>query len=253
MSELPTVPPAAPPAPAAAEPLAIQTTDTGRAARKLLAREVQAALLDIQDELAANPDAYPARTRTLSADGSIRVYSHPDPVLEVTFQVDAAARILRLTHFAAPTVPVTKRVFISYSHQDQDWLVKIKKFLVPLEDQGLIRLWVDTEITAGTPWLQEIQTQLKGAKVAVLLLTQNFLSSPFIKQEELDVLLKAAQEGGCMIFWIAVSSSTYEDTPLKWIQSANPPDRPLDMMTPAEQNKVLVEIYRKMKTAVAPG
>jgi hypothetical protein len=59
-----------------------------------------------------------------------------------------------------------------------------------------------------------------------------------------------AQDRGCLIFWIAVSSTTLEDSPLARFQGANRPDTPLDLLTEPEQNKIFTEIYRKMRAAV---
>ena len=62
--------------------------------------------------------------------------------------------------------------------------------------------------------------------------------------------MEAAANRGCLIFWIAVSSSTVEDFPLAKFQGAISPGLPLDLMPEPEQNKVLADIYRKMKAAV---
>ncbi len=209
------------------------------------------ALFDILDALAANPDAFPSRTRPISRDGRVRLYSHPSPALQVTYEVDAERRVLYLLHFVAPKVQVTKPVFISYSHKDAKWLVKLKQFLQPLEDQDLIRVWDDTEIRPGSQWLGEIDKALQSARVAVFLVTQDFLNSPFIRAKELPALLEAANNRGCLIFWIAVTSTTFEDSPLAKIQGAISPTAPLDLMPEPEQNKVFIEIYRKMKDAVS--
>jgi hypothetical protein len=50
---------------------------------------------------------------------------------------------------------------------------------------------------------------------------------------------------------IAVSSSSFEDSPLARFQWAIPPNTPLDLMSDAEQSKALTKIYRKMKIAVS--
>jgi hypothetical protein len=233
------------------EPYAIQYSESGRASRKELPPEAIAALFDVQDALAANPDAFPGRVRAISRDGSIRLYSHPSPPLQVTYEVDTSRRVLYLQHFVAPKVQVTKPVFISYSHKDAKWLEKLKQFLRPLEDQELIRVWDDTEIRVGSDWLGDIRKALESARVAVFLITQNFLDSPFIKEHELPELVEAANDRGCLIFWIQVSSTTFEDSPLAKFQGVIPPNRPPDLMTDAEQSKVLVDIYRKMKEAVS--
>ena len=87
--------------------------------------------------------------------------------------------------------------------------------------------------------------------MAVFLVTQNFLDSPFIREKELPALIEAATNRGCLIFWIAVSSSTIADSPLAKFQGAISPNSPLDLMSEPEQAKVLVEICEKMKAAVS--
>jgi TIR domain len=230
---------------------AIQYSESGRASRKELPPEAMAALFDILDALAANPDAFPGRVHAISLDGKIRLYSHPSPPLQVTYQVDTSRRVLYLLHFVAPKLQVTKPVFISYSHEDAKWLEKLRQFLRPLEEQELIRVWDDTEIRPGSDWLGEIRKALESARVAVFLVTQELLDSPFIRSDELPALLEAAKNKGCLIFWIAVSSSTVADSPLAKFQGAISPTEPLDLMSEPQQNKVLVEISRKMKEAVS--
>jgi hypothetical protein len=62
----------------------------------------------------------------------------------------------------------------------------------------------------------------------VFLVTQNFPGSEFIRQKELPVLLEKAKNRGCVIFWIAVSSSTVADSDLSPFEGANDPNQPLD-------------------------
>lgn len=234
----------------ATDSYAIQYSESGKASRKDLPPEAMALLFDILDVLAANPDAFPGRVRPISLDGRVRLYSHPSPPLQVTYEVDTARRVLHLLHFVAPKLQVTKPVFISYSHRDAKWLEKLRQFLRPLEERELISVWDDTEIRVGSEWLSEIHKALESARVAVFLVTQNFLDSPFIREKELPALIEAATNRGCLIFWIAVSSATIEDSPLAKYQGAILPGSPLDLMSEAEQNKVLTAIYRKMKAAV---
>jgi hypothetical protein len=232
------------------EPYAIQYSESGKESRKNLPPETMAAFNDILDTLAANPDAFPGRIREISRDGKVRLYKHPSPALEVTFEVDASRRVLFLFHFVAPKVQITKPVFISYSHQDAEWLTKLRRFLRPLEERSLIRVWDDTLIRPGSEWLDEIETALSSARVAVFLVTQNFLDSPFIRSTELPALLEGATSRGCLIFWIAVSSSTFGDSPLARIQGAIPPGMPLDRLPESEQNALFLQIYEKMRDAV---
>ena len=230
---------------------AIQQSETARKSRKDLPRETLLVLFDVLDRLAEDPDAYPGRTAPISRDGRIRVYTHPSPPLQITFEVIEDQRVLYLMHFVSPQVQITKPVFISYSHQDREWLAKLKLFLRPMEDQGLLQVWDDSDIKPGARWADDIKAALDGARIAVFLVTQNFLNSNFIREKELPTLLKNAQDRGCLIFWVAVSASTVDDSEIGRFQAANDPNQPLDSLSSSEQNRVLKQIYDRMKDAVA--
>ncbi len=229
---------------------AVQQSDAAKKSRKELPRETLLVLFDVLDKLAENPDAFPARTLPISRDGRIRVYTHPSPALQITFEVLEDTRVLYLLHFVAPQVQVTRPVFVSYSHKDAEWLAKLRMFIRPLEDQGMLRVWDDTDIKPGAVWMDEIRQSLDSARVAVFLITQNFLNSEFIRDKELPVLLKNAQDRGCLIFWIAVSTSTVDDSAIARFQAANDPSKPLDSLSEPDQNRVLKQIYDRMKQAV---
>jgi hypothetical protein len=230
---------------------AILFSDKAQKTRKELPPEAKDALWDVIDQLAKDPDAFPNSTWAISLNGRTRVYAHPDPALQITYELDEKERLLYLLHFVAPAVQVkVTKVFISYSHKDAAWLEKLKRFLQPLQEQGLIRIWDDTYIRPGSEWLEEIKLSLESARVGVLLITQDFLTSDFILQEEFPVLLEKAENRGCLILWIAVSDSTVLDSKLSKFQAANDPKRPLDSLTEPERNSVLKSIYDKMKQAV---
>ena len=121
--------------------------------------------------------------------------------------------------------------------------------LKPLVRQKLA-VWDDTTIKPGVKWKDNIEGALATAKVAVLLVSPNFLGSDFIVEHELPPLLDAAETQGLVILWVYVSSCVYEETEIGRYQAAHETSKPLDALTPAEQGSVLSDVCRKIKAAV---
>jgi hypothetical protein len=147
-------------------------------------------------------------------------------------------------------LPSRNQIFISYSHNDKKWLKKLQTMLKPMIRNDTVTVWDDTLIKPGTKWREEINKILSSARLAVLLVSPDFLASDFIANHELPPLLKASAKEGLSILWIAVSYSLYEETPISEYQAAHDSSRPLDSLSPSEQNRVLSIICLKIKEAI---
>lgn len=138
------------------------------------------------------------------------------------------------------------QVFISYSHKDKNIFDKLQTFLKPLVRDKKISVWNDIQIQPGDKWREEIEQAIASAKVAVLLVSPDFLASDFIAENELPSLLMASATRGLKIIWVAVSHSIYKETAIAQFQAANDPARPLDTLPLAKRNKVFVNICERV-------
>src|SRR5690349_15197457 len=100
-----------------------------------------------------------------------------------------------------------KGIFISYSHKDEKWLNTLLTFLRPYTRGEKITVWSDQQIQPGAHWEAEIRSYLDSCRVAVLLVSSNFLASDYIAETELPALLKSHENGELIIYWIAISHS----------------------------------------------
>jgi hypothetical protein len=140
--------------------------------------------------------------------------------------------------------------FISYSRKDKKLLDELRTWLVPLERNGL-NTWCDENMRPGTKWQDELQKALNNAKVAVLLVTPNFLASSFIHDTELPAFYAASEEEGLTILCVHFEASNYKHTKIHTYQSANDPDQPLASLTRSERQQALQHISDKILAAMA--
>lgn len=142
-------------------------------------------------------------------------------------------------------------VFISYSHADEYWLERLKIHLRPLERDAEMEYWDDTKLRPGALWREEIQTALARARVAVLLVSADFLASDFIAYDELPPLLAAASTEGLVILPVVVSACRFTRTPtLSRFQSVNNPEQPLNSFSRAEAEAMLVKVTDSVDEAM---
>jgi hypothetical protein len=152
-----------------------------------------------------------------------------------------------------PSSSTRTKVFISYSHKDQEWLDRLKRHLKPLVREGNLDCWDDTHIRPADDWKQEIQNALDTAQVAVLLISADFFASDFIDETELPPLLDAAKAEGVRILPVIISASQFDwNSSLARFQAVNPPDRPLAKMTPADQEDVFNYLAQTIRAAFDP-
>jgi tetratricopeptide (TPR) repeat protein len=148
-------------------------------------------------------------------------------------------------------VPRRDQVFISYSHKDRQYFDQLQTMLKPLVRGKQIETWADTQIRAGAEWKEEIKNALARAKVAVLLVSPDFLGSDFIAEHELPPLLSAAKDEGMTVLWVATRPSLYKETEIERYQAANDPLKPLDSFRGSARGRELVKICQAIKDAAA--
>jgi hypothetical protein len=140
------------------------------------------------------------------------------------------------------------RVFISYSNEDEKWLKLLRKHLNPFEKKGLF-VWSDRDIRPGQEWLAEIDESLDRVKVAVLLVSADFLYSDFIQNQELPRFLKAAELNQITILPVLISDCAWKVTEIVKFQSPFNPKLPLNSLVEHERDEALVIIARKINEA----
>jgi hypothetical protein len=188
--------------------------------------------------------AHPQIAEHLYYDPGARRLIADDP--QFRFYLNQLSRD-ELLEAAGKRLPVTRdQVFVSYSHRDADWLDRVLVHLRPLERLGIVDVWSDRRLESGDVWRKEIVAALDRARVALLLVSSDFLASDFVDAEELPPLLAAADQGGCRVVPIQVRPSVFDRIPSLACYQGVPGDTTLSELPAAEADRVLANLAREL-------
>src|SRR2546423_15619257 len=101
-------------------------------------------------------------------------------------------------------------IFISYAHEDEALLNKLKAHLRPLQREGLIDTWYDRDISAGTDWKREIDIQLKTAQIILLLVSPDFIASDYCYSVEMQQAMERHEKGEARVIPIILRPVYWE-------------------------------------------
>lgn len=116
------------------------------------------------------------------------------------------------------------KVFISYSHKDEEFKEELLTMLAGLRRQGVIDAWQDRQIEAGDEWNKSIEDAMNECDLALLLVSPEYLASRFIQDEEQPKLLQRHQEMQLRVIPIIVRPCKWQSEPVLKDLQALPED-----------------------------
>jgi hypothetical protein len=116
-------------------------------------------------------------------------------------------------------MPKPFSVFISYSHEDTELYKQLKTHLSSLKNDNTISIWSDVDISLGTDWKNQIQTQLSTAHIILLLISADFLASDFIRTKELAKALERHKANTARIIPILLRDVSWENEEIHKLQA----------------------------------
>jgi hypothetical protein len=130
-----------------------------------------------------------------------------------------------------------RRIFISYSHKDQQWADQLRRALRPLD--VAISAWDDTTVKAGSWWRGELQAVLEGVDAVVILVSPSFFGSEFIAEKELPFVVNLCERRRVPMMYLCVKPVHNSLPELPRFEALNRPLYPLETLGPAELKKEL--------------
>jgi len=113
----------------------------------------------------------------------------------------------------------TIEIFCCYAREDQELLRNLKKHLMPLQRQGLITIWSDTDITAGATWEEEINQHLNTAHIILLLVSPDFIASEYCYSKEMKQAMQRHERGEARVIPIILRPTHWKGAPFDKLQA----------------------------------
>ena len=140
------------------------------------------------------------------------------------------------------------KLFISYSHKDEDFLQAFKTHLAPLTSNGSIKAWHDRELKAGDCLDEELTNHLKQSPLVAFLISPDFLNSFYCMGKELIQALDQRAMGISTIIPIITRECSWEETDFKKYVCIPNDGKPIKSYD--DQDKGWKEVVGHIKTVI---
>ncbi|OWP62438.1 hypothetical protein CDA63_14210 [Hymenobacter amundsenii] len=139
-------------------------------------------------------------------------------------------------------------VFISYSHEDEDYKDKLIKHLITLKRSDAIGTWNDRMITAGEEWDKVIKEELERADIILLLVSIDFLNSNYSNEVELKRAVEKHDSGETVVIPVILRTCDWKNTSFSKIQALPKNGKPVKSFL--DEDEALFSIAEGIKLSV---
>ena len=105
-----------------------------------------------------------------------------------------------------------KKLFISYSSKNSDFIKRFVTHLEVLRLAGFIEPWYDRMIEAGSKWDDTIKKEMTASDIIIFLLSPDFLATEYIMKTEVRMAMDLSKTTGCSLFFVEVQACSWEET-----------------------------------------
>jgi flagellar basal body-associated protein FliL len=140
------------------------------------------------------------------------------------------------------------KLFISYSHKDEDLRKELVKHLTILKRQNVIELWHDRDIESGAEWNKEIEQHLNEAQIILLLISNDFIASDFCWDKEMERAMQRHKAGGAVVIPILLRSCDWSGAPFGNLQGLPKDMKPVKDW--ADRDQAFTNIARDIRKQV---
>lgn len=140
------------------------------------------------------------------------------------------------------------QLFYSYAREDERLRMKLENHLSGLRDTGYIKDWHDRKIGAGSEWNSQIDQYLNRADIILLLVSPDFMSSPYIMNVELNRAMERHEVGEARVIPVILRPVDWEGASFGKLQALPRDAKPVISWT--NQDEAFLDIARGIRRVV---
>lgn len=139
-------------------------------------------------------------------------------------------------------------VFFSYSHKDEALRDELESHLALLKNQGLIDAWYDRRIVAGDEVDDTIFSKLETADIILLLVSSDFISSPYCYSREMMRAMARHEAGEARVIPVILRHCVWQGAPFGKLLAAPRDGKPVTSWP--DRDEALADVARQVAKAV---
>lgn len=157
------------------------------------------------------------RSSSASAPGLLA--SIPEPVQHPVGDVSGC---MNLQNSSSPPARANRKeplIFVSYCRDDQRITNGLINHFKAVSLGERLAIWSDENLTLGGTWESELNDAMLRADVAILIISEAFLNSDYIRTNELPLLLERRASGSLLVVPVIARPVAWKN--ISWLREIN--------------------------------
>ena len=141
------------------------------------------------------------------------------------------------------------KAFISYSHQDEQYLDLLHRHLVQLKRDGLINTWTDQDILAGQELNDTIISALEDSQLFLALISPDYINSNYCYEKEFEIAQKMQKQNKITIIPIVLEPCDWLSTPFKEYKGLPKDGKPVSDWS--NKNTAMLDVIQNIRNLIS--
>lgn len=139
------------------------------------------------------------------------------------------------------------KAFVSYSHKDEGLRNELENHLAMLKRSGVIEVWHDRRIVAGSNLVSAISDQLETSQIILLLISADFLASDYCYDIEMRRAMEKNASGSAVVIPVILRPCDWHSSPFGNLMATPQDGKPVTLF--GNQDEAFTDIAKGIRKA----